>query len=281
VNLAGSYNKYVVLGAGKTGVDAVNYLMQFVKNPSCITWVVSQDYWYILRETIGSGELLEGLIGMVKSVQTGISADDLFLNAEKEGFLVRLSPSIMPTKFKCGILGMYEVNAVQQVNIVRQGRVTHVTKSEISFMKGPNMCIDDNTLVVNAAAMGNMPRKPTPVFDGNQITIQPLVFCNPTLSAACCGFMEASFDSDDKKNAHCVVVPHVLNPETFPYTLYLNSKSLIAMEKDSNLLNFVTFNRLNWFFHTPLWKKVQLLPAFLGESARLVKYWEESGRDHK
>jgi len=278
VNLAGSYKKFVVIGAGKTGVDAVTYLMQFVRDPSCITWVVSQDYWYVLRETIGSGELLEGIVSMLKILPSGISADDLFLGAEKQGLVVRLDPSILPTKFKCGVLSIEEVKLVQQVNVVRQGRVTQVTKTEISFVKGPSMTIDDQTLVVNAAALGNMPRTPKPIFDGNNITIQPIIFCNPALSAACCAFVEATYDSDDKKNAANVIVPHVLTPQQFPYTLYLTAKSLTTMEKNSNLLNFVTFNRTNWFFHMPLLKKLQILPAFLGESANLVKYWETSGR---
>lgn len=43
--------KYLVIGAGKSGVDAIVYLLEDGNvDPDRITWVVSRSVWYMLRD---------------------------------------------------------------------------------------------------------------------------------------------------------------------------------------------------------------------------------------
>jgi hypothetical protein len=41
----------VVIGAGKTGSDAITYLLRNGGvDQSAITWIISRDVWYIIRD---------------------------------------------------------------------------------------------------------------------------------------------------------------------------------------------------------------------------------------
>eukprot|EP00951_Prasinocladus_malaysianus_P050071 scaffold676735_cov39-Prasinocladus_malaysianus.AAC.1 len=52
------WKKYVVIGAGKTGLDALMFLLTNGVKPERIQWVVSNDCWYVLRDGLkGSGGL--------------------------------------------------------------------------------------------------------------------------------------------------------------------------------------------------------------------------------
>jgi hypothetical protein len=46
------FEKYVVLGAGKTGIDAVLFLMNQNVDPDKIIWIMPNDAWYVNRDTL-------------------------------------------------------------------------------------------------------------------------------------------------------------------------------------------------------------------------------------
>ena len=46
------WKRYVVIGAGKTGIDALLYLLQQNTPPENILWIVSNDCWMLLRDLI-------------------------------------------------------------------------------------------------------------------------------------------------------------------------------------------------------------------------------------
>ena len=41
--------RYVVIGAGKTGIDALLHLLDIGVNPESIMWIISNDCWYFNR----------------------------------------------------------------------------------------------------------------------------------------------------------------------------------------------------------------------------------------
>jgi hypothetical protein len=41
--------RYVVIGAGKTGIDAVLHLLDIGVQQEAITWILSNDCWYFSR----------------------------------------------------------------------------------------------------------------------------------------------------------------------------------------------------------------------------------------
>ena len=57
VNLKTPYKKYVVVGAGKTGLDALLYLLERNVSPERITWIVPNDCWYLNRDIFKMDDL--------------------------------------------------------------------------------------------------------------------------------------------------------------------------------------------------------------------------------
>ena len=45
-----SYDHYCIIGAGKTGVDGILYLLTHGVHPDKIMWVVPNDVWYLNRK---------------------------------------------------------------------------------------------------------------------------------------------------------------------------------------------------------------------------------------
>ena len=45
-----TFNEYLIVGGGKTGVDAVLYLLDHGVDPDKITWIVPNDSWFLNRD---------------------------------------------------------------------------------------------------------------------------------------------------------------------------------------------------------------------------------------
>ena len=51
------WQRYLVIGAGKTGLDALIFLLDQNVDPDKISWVVSNDCWYINRSYLDAGNI--------------------------------------------------------------------------------------------------------------------------------------------------------------------------------------------------------------------------------
>ena len=134
------YTKYVVIGAGKTGCDAITYLLSNGIDQSAITWIISRDVWFFLRNGCwkegyegyktfrkDSAVLLEALIGKAKT------AEEVFLEYEKYGVMARLDPNRpIPNVFKGPMIDSAELVGFRSIeDIVHLGRVTEITGDAI------------------------------------------------------------------------------------------------------------------------------------------------------
>lgn len=118
-------NKYVVLGAGKTGMDAVVYLQRTMKiDPVDIAWVISQDVWMSSRNGGGS-PISHSLLLLKHDNDTQKAA----LEGEEEGSIVRLDKDILPTVFKFPLVSNEELKLYQNIKtIIRRGRATAIRR---------------------------------------------------------------------------------------------------------------------------------------------------------
>ena len=64
------------------------------------------------------------------------------------------------------------------------------------------------TLHIDCAGDGLAKRPPKKIFSSKKITLQSVRTCQQVFSAALLGFVEATFDEDEKKNELCKPVPH-------------------------------------------------------------------------
>ena len=127
--------KFLVLGAGKTGSDAIVYLLDDLKiSPDDVSWVVPNDMWMLAREKA---------LGWTQFTQALLDADGDRAQALDallaDGIVVGLDPvHHRPTKLRLSIIGRDELTLARQVkDIVRRGRVTKIEGSvgaaEVSF----------------------------------------------------------------------------------------------------------------------------------------------------
>ena len=102
VKLNKSWERYMVIGAGKTALDAIIFMLRRGVDPDRICWVISNDCWYFSREAFmkdkgGPGHFMKQLFDTVLEEST-TSPDQCLFDCEKKGLLMRLDKGIVPTR---------------------------------------------------------------------------------------------------------------------------------------------------------------------------------------
>ena len=234
---------YVVIGGGKTGMDAITYLQTEAKvDPTNIIWVVPNDAWITARENIGScmeflhtcAQLAKAQSSDTAALKQAVLSNDFFqkgfLEWEKTGRVYRLNKDVLPTKFKDATLCKREMDIIQKVTnvISHHGRVKSISDNgDMSFEDGTVMSLPDgrraaDTIFVHCSAgafnYSKHPNKSPPVYGDKVLTIQDVYgtpgFC---FVGSLFGRLEALGDklSDAEKNAMCVA-PQADPSQTVP-----------------------------------------------------------------
>ena len=129
--------RYVVIGAGKTGMDSILFLLANGVAPERIQWIVSQDAWLFNRGAMQPGIVLDSVVEMVRSLVDATDLDDIFLRLEQRGMLFRLDTSTLPTKWRCATVDQPELNNLRRItDVVPMGRVQHIGTAEMVLDQG-------------------------------------------------------------------------------------------------------------------------------------------------
>jgi len=206
------WRKYVIIGAGKTGLDAILYLLSLKVDPECISWIVSNDCWYLNRAALEKG----GFDGpdAVKSIVASKTLTELYENYEENDLLMRVSKDFEPTKMRAATVSPEEIALIRTLkNVVREGRVERITSSEIKFKNGASIPTDIKTLHVHCSANGTLFPQSKPIFSDSKITLQMVRLPAPTNSGSIVAALELLWpDEEKKKNDICtpIMAPHDL-----------------------------------------------------------------------
>jgi hypothetical protein len=204
---------YVVIGAGKTGMDACLWLLDNGVDPDKIAWIVPRDSWMLDRATIQPGaEFFEKTVGgfalQLEASAVSQSLDELFERLDDTGQLLRLDKNVKPTMYRCSTVSQAELEQVRSIeNIVRLGRVQSISTTEITLDNGTFPTTKD-TLHIDCTADGLARRPVAPVFAGDRITMQNIRTCQPAFSSALIGHVEAAYDDEAEKNEICSPNPY-------------------------------------------------------------------------
>lgn len=203
---------FVVLGGGKTAIDACLWLLQNGVAPAAIRWIVPRDSWFVDRSnTQPSMEFFETtvatLAAQMEAIAESDSVEDLFHRLEQAGVLLRLDPDVEPTMYHAATISRQELGELRRIDqVVRRGRVQRIGPEEITLDEG-TMPTTPGTVHVDctASAVGNL--EPVPVFQPDRIVPQTIRSIQPVFSAALIAHIELHYDSDDEKNRLAQVVP--------------------------------------------------------------------------
>lgn len=243
---------FVVIGGGKTGIDACIWLLENKVDPDKITWIVSRDAWLLDRQnTQPTEEFFEYSIGgqaaQFEAVANAGSIPDLFNRLEKAGILLRIDKNITPTMFHGATISRMELKELQRIkNVVRMGRVKSIEKNQIILDRGT---IPTNANIVHvdcsASAITNLEIKP--VFQDNLITPQTVRQYQPVFSAAFIAHVEAAYEGEKKKNNLCQVVPLPNHDTDWIKMLAVMMVNQMTWSQDKELRKWLFNNRLDGF----------------------------------
>ncbi len=246
--------RYVVVGGGKTAMDACLWMLGQGIDPESISWIRPRDSWCLNRRNIQPGEefadnSLEGFVSQIEIAAAAESIDDLFTKLEAAGLLLRIDQSVRPTMYRCATVTDSELEALRAItNVVRLGRVERIDAEQIVLADGA-VPTGPEVLHIDCTADGLERRPVVPVFSGENITLQTVRTCQQVFSAAFIAHVEASYDDEAEKNQLATVVPH---PNT-----------------DIDWLRVTLANGIN----SAIWREDQALGAWLRD-ARLDAFSE-------
>jgi len=251
-NIAQAHQQYVVIGGGKTGIDACLWLLEHQVSPDNITWVVSRDAWLMDRlNTQPSAEFFFNTIGaqaaQMEAIATASSIADLFEKLENSGVILRLDPNVMPEMYHGATVSQAELTQLRTIkNVIRKGRVTALSSTVMTLEQGSEN-IPANSLFIDCSASALGELKAIPVFQDKLITLQMIRVIQPVFSAALIAHIEAAYHNDQQKNMLSQIVPL---PNKATDWLIANAafmRNQFLWSQDKNMQQWLYLNRLDGF----------------------------------
>jgi hypothetical protein len=246
---------YVVVGAGKTGMDACSWLLEQGVDPDHIRWIMPRDSWVLDRANIQSGdEFFVNTWGTMSQQLEAVAAaqdvPDLMLRLEAAGEWMRIDPRVMPTVYHGAILSRAELTQLRRIQgIVRLGHVKAIDADQIHLEQG-SIELLPGTLVVDCSAAGIPSVEPVPVWAGNRITPQWLRSFGTVFSAAFIAHVEATFDDEAEKNELCTPLSPPTLATDWLGILEVSMKNQQRWSRHPQLQQWLAASRLNSMFHS-------------------------------
>lgn len=245
-------NHFVIIGAGKTAMDAAVWLLTSGAHPQSISWVMPRDSWLLNRLRTQPGveffdETIGGQADLMEAFAKAESVDDLFLRLEAADVMLRIFPDVKPEMFHYATMSKGEIEQLRRItNVIRMGRVQSIGADGLTLDEG-HLPMAEGTLYIDCSASAVEPRPPVPIFDGNLITLQLVRAPQPAFSAAIVAFVEANYPDDEAKNRLCQTVPFPHNLSQYPVCQMANMMNQMAWMQDPVLGKWIHDSRLDGF----------------------------------
>jgi hypothetical protein len=235
VRLGDAPGGYVVMGAGKTGMDACSWLLEQGVDPGHITWIRPRDGWFLdraafqPREKVGS--FMKAYAATVEASAAATSPADLIERLDASGSLTRLDPAIEPTMFRAAILSEAEREQLRSIDhIVRAGHVRRLQTDRI-VLADAEVPATTGAVYVDCTADG-LPTPPLrPMFEADRVTIQQMREGSPTFNAALIGYLCATRDDLDELNA---LAPPAAYPDSTTDWIRARHVGMVAQRRWDN-----------------------------------------------
>ena len=240
---------YVIIGAGKTAMDAVCWLLDNGTAPDDIRWVRPREPWMLNRAFLQPGEgLLTTFAAVVLELETVAecqSIEQVFDRLEEHQVTFRLDPSIRPSMVKGATVSLGELDQLRRINqVIRLGHVRRIESQSITLEAG-SVPTSPGHLHVHCASAGLSDNPPKPIFTDDTIVLQPITRVSLSLSAGLIGVVEASGRSTTEKNRLCP--PNMWFDTPFDWIRHLLTGMRTELEwRDApDVLAWVESSRLN------------------------------------
>lgn len=244
--------RFVVLGAGKTAMDAAGWLLAMGTPPDAIQWVKPRESWLIDRTCTQPGAeffdaVFGGQLAQMRAFAGATSPDDIFARLEDAGMMLRIDPAVTPTMFHYATISRGEVDQLRRItNVVRKGRVQAIGTDSLTLDEGTEPAVP-GALYIDCTASAVEPRAAVPIFQEGRIVPQLVRVPQPCFSAALIAFVEAHYPDDAAKNALCRTVPFPTDLKSYCTTNIINIMNQGAWFTDERLGAWIRSSRLDGF----------------------------------
>jgi NAD(P)-binding Rossmann-like domain len=245
--------QYVIVGAGKTAMDAGVWLINAGAKPDAIHWVMPRDSWLVNRVTTQPGpeffdEAIGGQAKQMEAFAKATDTADLFARMEACGALLRIHTDHTPSMFHLATITPGEIEILRRIkNVIRLGRVNAIESDALILDQGRVALNAADTLYIDCTASAVEARKDQPIFQGNKIVLQLVRLPQPAFSAALVAYVEAHYDADSKKNQLCGTVPFPHSLEDYPKSIVANMWNQFNWGQDKALRAWIRESRLDGF----------------------------------
>ncbi len=249
VDVAEKPERYVIIGAGKTALDACIWLLRNGVDPGDIQWVKPRETWLQNRQFTQPGELvgslLEGISLQMEAAAQATSLDDLIDRMEAAGQMRRVDRSVRPTMYKGATIGDWEVDLLRGIDdVVRLGHVLSIERDRIVLERG-SVATSPRNLHVHCATNAFARVPALPIFDAHRITLQAVRIGLVPFNAALVGFVEAHRGDDAEKNRLCPPNPFTDAPLDWAKGMLIQMGADRAWSRESDLQAWLERSRLN------------------------------------
>jgi hypothetical protein len=249
VDLADPPGRFVVLGAGKTGMDTCNWLLDQGVDPGRIRWVRGRDPWLFDRGHMQPLDLVASYMELQAAwVAAAAEAEDgrHFAHLlEDAGVFVRIDPNVEPLAFRGAIISPREVDALRTIDdVVRARRVLAIEPHEVHTEHG-TFAAEPGDLYVDCTAPGVRPVAASPLFEPGRITIQYVTIGIVPYSGATIGRVEALDVDDARKNELCPPSPFSGDIDDVLEQAYRGMSGTMARGSDPEVAAWNNACRLN------------------------------------
>jgi hypothetical protein len=240
---------YVIIGAGKTGMDAVVWLLDQGAPPERISWIRPRESWLLNRKHFqpagGVVPTFEGIVQELEIFAACETIDAAFERFEELELVLRIDPSVTPGIVRGATASRGEVEQMRRIeNVVRLGHVERIEPHEIVLEHGSIPTSPDH-VHVHCASPGLRDSPPVAIFTDSTITLQPISRISLTLAAGLIGFVEASGRTTDEKNRLCPPNPWPQTPFDWARHLLLGMQVEAAWLGEPDLQAWFDASRLN------------------------------------
>jgi hypothetical protein len=199
--------RFVVIGAGKTALDACVWLLEQGVPAAAIRWIKPREAWWLNRRFHQPHALLpdfyRGMALQLEAMAQAVSVEDLFARLEAEGFCLRIDPRVMPTMFRGAVVSESELGLLRRIeDVVHMGHVRRIERDAIVLEEG-RVPTSEETVHVHCAAKGLTRPALRPIFEAGRVTVQPFLWGFACYQFAMLGVVEATLETDEEKNRLC------------------------------------------------------------------------------
>ena len=245
--------RFCILGAGKTAMDAAVWLLRHGATPESIQWVMPRDSWLLNRMQTQPGleffdHSMGGEAAKLAAFAQSSTIEEVFLKLESLGQVMRIDPAHNPTMFHYATISTGEVELLRTIKqVIRKGRVVSIGHDAMVLAEG-EMHMDSGTLYVDCTASAiTTSRTAGPVFQGDRIHIQLLRAPLVALSAALTAYVEVHGGDEANKNKLCNPVPFPQNLAGYARATHASMMNQYHWSQDKALRQWIRNSRLDGF----------------------------------